>query len=104
MTNFSKNSSPTYPKPGNLLTKLLTKNLKKENNTFSQLLINNCKISDPFEIANEFNDFFTSIAQKIADDIVPTDKPPDLLQSSPDDTCFNLKDDPLTHSEVYDAI
>ena len=48
--------------------------------------------------------FFTSIAQKIADDIVPTDKPPDLIPSSLDDICFNLKAEPLTHSEVYDAI
>ena len=97
---FQSNLSKTWQ----LINEVINKKPKKENNTFSQLLINNCKISDPFEIANEFNDFFTSIAQKIADDIVPTDKPPDLLQSSPDDTCFNLKDDPLTHSEVYDAI
>ena len=48
--------------------------------------------------------FFTSIAQKIADDIVPTDKPPDLIPSSLDDICFNLKAEPLTHSEVDDAI
>ena len=48
--------------------------------------------------------FFTSIAQNIADDIVPTDKPPDLIPSSLDDICFNLKAEPLTHSEVYDAI
>ena len=97
---FQSNLSKTWQ----LINEVINKKPKKENNTFSQLLINNCKISDPFEIANKFNDFFTSIAQKIADDIVPTDKPPDLLQSSPDDTCFNLQDDPLTHSEVYDAI
>ena len=70
----------------------------------NSVLINNCKVSDPFTIANEFNEFFTSVAQKIAEEIIPTDKPPDLLPSSPDDTCFNLKAEPLTHSEVFEAI
>ena len=97
---FQSNLSKTWQ----IINEVINKKPKKANNTFSQLLINNCKISDPFEIANEFNDFFTSIAQKIADDIIPTDRPPDLIPSSPDDICFNLKAEPLTHSEVCDAI
>ena len=44
----------------------------------NSVLINNCKVSDPFTIANEFNEFFTSVAQKIAEEIIPTDKPPDF--------------------------
>ena len=34
----------------------------------NSVLINNCKVSDPFTIANEFNEFFTSVAQKIAEE------------------------------------
>ena len=97
---FQSNLSKTWQ----LIHEVINKKPKKEPNTFSHLLINNCKVSDPFTIANEFNKFFTSIAQKIAEEITPTDKPPDLLPSSPDDTCFNLKSEPLTHSEVFEAI
>ena len=97
---FQSNLSKTWQ----LIHEVINKKPKKESNTFSHLLINNCKVSDPFTIANEFNEFFTSIAQKIAEEILPTDKPPDLFPSSPDDICFNLKSEPLTHSEVFEAI
>ena len=97
---FQSNISKTWQ----LIHEVINKKPKKESNTFSHLLINICKVSDPFTIANKFNEFFTSIAQKIAEEIIPTDKPPDLLPSSPDDTCFNLKAEPLTHSKVFEAI
>ena len=67
-------------------------------------MVNNIKIEDPFTIANLFNEFFTSIALTIADDIVPTDKPPDMFPPSPDDTIFNTSKEPVTHSEVYETI
>ena len=72
--------------------------------SFSHLLINNLKVEDPFDMANEFNEFFTSIAQKISDEVIPTDKPPDYAQTKPDDVVFSLKNDPVTHSEVFEAI
>ena len=97
---FQSNISKTWQ----LIHEVINKKPKKESNTFSHLLINICKVSDPFTIANKFNEFFTSIAQKIAEEIIPTDKPPDLLPSSPDDTCFNLTAEPLTHSKVFEAI
>ena len=67
-------------------------------------MVNNIKIEDPFTIANLFNEFFTSIALTIADDIVPTDKPPDMFPPSPDDNIFDTSKEPVTHSEVYETI
>ena len=87
-----------------LINELINKKPKKNKSSFSHILVNNIKIEDPFTIANLFNEFFTSIALTIADDIVPTDKPPDMFPPSPDDIIFNTSKEPVTHSEVYETI
>ena len=97
---FQSNLSKTWQ----LINEVINKKPKKNSQTFTHLLINNLKVEDPFDIANEFNEFFTTIAQKISDDVIPTDKPPDHSPPTPNDTLFSLKKEPVTHSEVYDAI
>ena len=98
---FQSNLSKTWQ----LINKIINKKPKKNAQSFSHLIINNhLKVEDPFTIANKFNEFFTTIAQKIADEIIPTDKPPDYSPTSPDDVIFSLKNNPVTHSEVFEAI
>ena len=97
---FQSNLSKTWQ----LINEIINKKPKKNVQSFSHLLINNLKVEDPFDIANEFNEFFTSIAQKISDEVIPTDKPPDYAQTKPDDVVFSVKNDPVTHSEVFEAI
>ena len=87
-----------------LINELINKKPKKNMSSFSHIIVNNSKIEDPFTIANLFNEFFTSIAQTIADDIIPTDKPPDIFPPSPDDVTFDTSKEPVTHSEVYETI
>ena len=98
---FQSNLSKTWQ----LINEIINKKSKKNAQSFSHLIINNhLKVEDPFTIANKFNEFFTTIAQKIADEIIPTDKPPDYSPTSPDDVIFSLKNNPVTHSEVFEAI
>ncbi len=76
----------------------------KCNDTISHILVNKKLISHPEEIANCFNDFFTSIAENIANEIIPTDRPPDTHQNLPTTTQFSFTDNPVTPSEVFDSL
>ena len=87
-----------------LINEIINKKTPKNKSSFSHIIVNNIKIEDPFTIANLFHEFCTSIAQTIADDIVPTDKPPDNFPTSPDDVIFYTSKEPVTHSEVYKTI
>ena len=48
-------------------------NKQKDNSSPNSITINNQTITDPKHIANSFNSFFSSIAKKIEDKIIPTD-------------------------------
>lgn len=87
-----------------LINSSINKKPKKQTTSFSSILLNDVKVFDPLEIANHFNEFFTTIAQTIADEITPTDKPPDLIPPSEDDLLFRLSSDPVTCSEIVEAI
>jgi hypothetical protein len=55
-------------------------NLSKASSTVEKIDKNGTLITNPTDIANEFNDFFTSIGTKIADSITPTIvKPEDFM-------------------------
>ena len=87
-----------------LINEVINKKPKKNQTSFSHLLHNNLKVTDSFEIANIFNEHFTSIAHTIANDIEPTDRPPDFESLVDDNVLFSLTDSPVTISEVYEAI
>jgi hypothetical protein len=56
-------------------------------------------------MADKFNIFFTNVAFTIAQTIVPTDRPPDIPeQYIPDESLFSLAHDPVSLSDVSDAI
>jgi hypothetical protein len=50
---------------------------KTSNIPITELLINNTPCTDPWLIANEFNNFFSTIGSKISESVLPTDRPPD---------------------------
>jgi hypothetical protein len=56
---------------------------KKNNTPVSELLINNNPCTDSFQIANEFNKFFSTIGSKISNSVPPTDRPPESYIPNP---------------------
>jgi hypothetical protein len=70
-----------------------------------QIIVDGVVFTDPKTIADKFNIFFTNVASTIAQTIVPTDRPPDVpVQPIPDESLFSFSRDPVTLSEVSDAI
>lgn len=53
---------------------------------------------------NAFNDFFTSVALNIADEIIPSDRPPDFITPLPSDPLFSLQNNPVSNFEIAEAI
>jgi hypothetical protein len=65
-------------------------------------------VLDPGEIADNFNQFFTNVASSIVEELHPCNSEIDLdfVNSMEDATSdsLNFEADPLTHSEIVDAI
>ena len=84
------------------LIRLALNKKHSKDSSISKILVNNKEISDPQEIANNFNIFFSSVAATIVEDINPSDKPPDKLSN---DTVplFKFSDSPVTGTEIIEA-
>ena len=84
------------------LIRLALNKKHSKDSSISKILVNNKEISDPEEIANNFNIFFSSVAATIVEDINPSDKPPDKLSN---DTVplFKFSDSPVTGTEIIEA-
>ena len=80
--------------------------IRKENNKTNipkYFLINNTKVSDNLEIANEFNTFFTKIGPTLADSIdAPTNKSYKDYLTVPVNNIFKFHE--ITTEDVYKAI
>jgi hypothetical protein len=80
---------------------------KKSNSKdkIDQIIVDGVVFTDPKIMADKFNIFFTNVASTIAQTIVPTDRPPDVpVQPIPDKSLISFSRDPVTLSEVSDAI
>jgi hypothetical protein len=80
--------------------------IKKSNdksNYVQNILVDNVSITDPLQMANCFNEFFSNVAVKIAQDIVPTDRPPDRIQLDANIPLFSFTSDPITSGEIIDC-
>jgi hypothetical protein len=64
-------------------------------------MVNNTLIDDPTEIANKFNNFFTSIASEISSKINPC--PVNNPVTAPD-CVFNMSNIPISQAELTNAI
>ena len=55
-------------------------------------------------MASKFNEFFVSVASKIANNIHPYDNDNDICIAPPVASIFSFSNDPVSLSEVSDAI
>jgi len=71
-----------------------------------QVQVNGRLISEPFEIASEFNEFFTIMPSKIVNAIVqPSFPPPGPEVARPlDSPVFSFVNNPITQTEILDAV
>ena len=84
-----------------ILFSSINKNTKKQND-ISHLTINGRHVSEPKIMATQFNEFFTSIAQKTVANINPSNKDPtSLIPHNPNKFQFNVRN--LTKSEILEA-
>ena len=79
------------------------KSNKNKSNTVDFLNVNGISTSDPEVIAETFNQHFSTMAEKVAKKIVPTDKPPDMYCETFDCTFTSAKV-PISMSELLDAV
>jgi exonuclease III len=79
------------------------KKTKKNNISIETLFVNGTQISDPSKIVNTFNDHFATVTDRIVQEIVPTDRPPDQDVR----LCNNMLNSsavPVSPSEIIDTI
>jgi hypothetical protein len=58
---------------------------KKSNSTISEIKINGENTNDKSKIANEFNNFFSTVGSRIAEEVAPIDRDPiSFVQAAPD--------------------
>ena len=72
---------------------------QSKNSVISKIISQNRKIDDPLEMANCFNDFFTSIPSKIINEINSSDCPPDNSFSD-NVPIFEFASNPLSCEEI----
>ena len=78
-------------------------NLNNRNTSLPKCLIkDNKNITDPVEIANEFNDFFCNIGKKLESKIIKTDSKFDKYLKNPNEKSMFLK--PTSEGEVKNLI
>jgi len=70
-------------------------------NVISEIFINGVRLTDPATIASSLNQFFVSAPQKIADEIPPSENPPEVFFENP--VSFSFSDSPVTISEIVEA-
>lgn len=78
------------------------KKSNKKSNVIDKININGVLIDNQSFIAEHFNDFFTSIAQKTVQQVIPTDKPPDEYITTINDLEFIIT--PTFPSEVIEVV
>jgi hypothetical protein len=74
-----------------------------KSDAINEILVNNCIVNDPLMMANCFNDFFTKVAYDIAEDILPTDRPPDRINPDPGAPLFYFQDELVTSDEIVEC-
>jgi Reverse transcriptase (RNA-dependent DNA polymerase) len=80
------------------------KKTKCKTNDISSIISDNVSFSDPKLIAEKFNEFFTGVAQKIADEIPPASMPENFFNTPPNHPIFDFGSTPVTNSEIVDVI
>ena len=98
-----KKAQSNLKKTWNLLKNVLNKPTSKSNNIES-LNIDGVSISDPKTMANKLNSYFTNVARQIAEQIPPTDRPPDDDNLLNDIPLLKFAENPVTCSEIIETL
>ena len=84
------------------LIKTVLNKKSEKNSSISNIIIDNTVITDPCDMSNYFNEFFTSVSSKIVDDINPSSFPPDD-KCNDDIPIFSLNEIPVSATEIINA-
>ena len=86
-----------------LIRYAINRKAKSKNNSVDCLLKDNIILQTPLEIANAFNEFFTTAPSKITSKInpVPFEAP---SQETPTQTLFSFDDYPISEEEIFNAV
>ena len=72
------------------------------NSKIDKITVDGKTLDNPLDIANEFNNFFTSAGKKIANEIIPTTKPPESYL--PNESEHKLEFSMVSQAEVVNII
>jgi hypothetical protein len=105
-TQLKKHQSDSK-KTWEILRKILNSK-KRSDSSIISIVADGRSLHDPTEIADKFNKFFTNVASSIVEELRPCNNEIDLdFFNSMEDAnwdSLNFNADPLTHSEIVDAI
>ena len=80
-------------------------NSNKSTNSIKNIIVNGLSIDNPAMMANNFNKFFASVAEKIVEQIHPANVSlPDSPVNVPGFENFSFSSEPLTLSEIHETI
>jgi hypothetical protein len=98
--NILKINSKNLRKTWSILNEAINKKTSK--NPISEIIYNGLTINNPFEIAQKFNEFFTSVAAKFSAEINPSDLNIDDLPVT--EARFNMSSSPISIEELLSTI
>ena len=77
---------------------------KKDQTPIEKIKIDGKVITDPTQIANEFNSFFTRVGHNIADGVEPTSREPLIISHPPQLPPPSLRLDNISQHQIVDVI
>jgi Reverse transcriptase (RNA-dependent DNA polymerase) len=98
-----KKNQTNLKKTWELIFEVIKKSKSKSNEIFS-VIVDNTTFSDPKQIANKFNEYFTGIAEKISSEIHPATLPPEFFNPAPEQPEFDFMSTPVSCSEISECI
>ena len=84
------------------LIRLALNKRQDKSSAICNISLDGTNISDPQLIANHFNEFFSSVASNIVDDINPTDPPVDNFSENV--PLFSFTTNPVTGTEIIETV
>ena len=76
----------------------------KSDNSIQNIIVDGIYIDDPAIMATKFNSFFTTIAEKIVQDIHPSDADIPTIPLNNSHDPFSFSSNPLTLTEIHETI
>ncbi len=99
LTKYQADAKKTWQ----ILRKAINNTMKKSN-SIQEIVINGLSITDPLIIANNFNKFFTTVAEDVAKSIHPPNPPYIEQNLAPNTPRFQFSDNQITEVEVREAM